>query len=203
MKQLVKTNTRGNNILDLIITNIPQYYQKDSLQSFPPFGLSDHNVLLLVLKDRPTSANRRKTILKRNLSVARKNELGRYLSSINGDIIDLGKTCDEKLSLLEDIIKIGLDFIMPFEKVMSHPKNAPWVTPNFVYLIKHRQKAFNDQDSASFRRYRNLVNQERKKSRINYFSSNVENLKNAKPSAWWKELKKLSGMQTPYAIWEI
>lgn len=197
MKQLVKINTRGNNILDLIITNIPQYYEKDNLQSFPPFGLSDHNVLLLTPKDRPTSANRRKTILKRNLSVARKNELGRYLSSINWDIIDSGKTCEEKLSFLEDIIKIGLDFIMPIDKVKVHPKNAPWVTPNFVYLIKCRQKAFTDQDNTSFRHYRNLVNQERKKLRGNYFSCKVENLKNAKPSAWWKELKQLSGMQTP------
>ena len=98
MKQLVKTNTRGNNILDLIITNIPQYYRKENLQSFPPFGLSDHNVLLLTPKNRPTSPNRRKIIMKRNVSVARKNELGRYLSSINWDIVDSGKTCEEKLS---------------------------------------------------------------------------------------------------------
>ena len=67
-------------------------------------------------------------------------------------------------------MKIGLDFITPFEKVKSHPKNAPWVTPNFVYPIKCRQTAFNDQDRASFRHYRNLVNQERKKLRSNYFS---------------------------------
>ena len=122
--------------------------------------------------------------MKRNVSVARKNEHGRYLSSINWDIVDSGKTCEEKLSLLEDLIKIGLDFIMPFEKVKSHPKNAPWVTPNFVYLIKCRQKAFKNRESASFRQYRNLVNQERKELRSNYYSTKVKNLKNAKPSAW-------------------
>ncbi len=60
---------------------------------------------------------------------------------------------------------------MPINKVKVHPKNAPWVTPNFAYLIKRRQKAFKD--------YRNLVNQERKKLRGNYFSCKVENLKEA------------------------
>ena len=147
MKQLIKTNIRGNNILDLIITNIPQYYQKENLQTSPPFGLSDRNVLLLTPKNRPTSPNRWKIIMKRNVSVARKNELGRYLSLINWVIVDSGKTSKEKLSLLKDLVKIELDFIMPFEKVKSHSKNAPWVTPNFVYLIKCRQKAFKSKDS--------------------------------------------------------
>ena len=38
MKQLVKTNTRDNNILDLIITNIPQYYQKEIYNLSPLLG---------------------------------------------------------------------------------------------------------------------------------------------------------------------
>ena len=41
------------------------------------------------------------------------------------------------------------------------------------------------------------MNRERKKLRSNHFFIKVENLKNAKPSAWWKELKNLSGMQIP------
>ncbi len=40
LKQIVKFPTRGNNTLDLILTNMKDFY--DSPISLPPFGLSDH-----------------------------------------------------------------------------------------------------------------------------------------------------------------
>jgi hypothetical protein len=52
MKQLVYLHTRGDQTLDLIVTNLNKLYDKNSLSSFPPFGLSDHNVLLLNPKER-------------------------------------------------------------------------------------------------------------------------------------------------------
>ena len=47
IKQLVRIPTRGNNILDLIITNMHQAYDCNSVCTIPPFGLSDHNGVLL------------------------------------------------------------------------------------------------------------------------------------------------------------
>ena len=49
IKQLVHTPTRGNNILDLIINNMYQIYDHNSVQSIPPFGLSDHNGVFLLI----------------------------------------------------------------------------------------------------------------------------------------------------------
>jgi exonuclease III len=42
MKQLIRSPTRGDRILDLVLTNLPQIYDKNSVQILPPFGLSDH-----------------------------------------------------------------------------------------------------------------------------------------------------------------
>jgi hypothetical protein len=42
MKQLIRSPTRGDRILDLVLTNLPQIYGKNSVQILPPFGLSDH-----------------------------------------------------------------------------------------------------------------------------------------------------------------
>ena len=53
LKQLVNFPTRGERTLDLIITNMPHLYEKNMVQSFPFFGLSDHSVLLLQPKTRP------------------------------------------------------------------------------------------------------------------------------------------------------
>lgn len=66
----------------------------------------------------------------------------------------------------------------------------------FINLIKRRQQAFAQKHMTVYRYYRNLVNRERKRLRSHYFSSKVGQLKNTKASAWWHELKKISGMQS-------
>ena len=45
LKQLVKSATRGQAILDLILTNMAQFFSSPEIN--PPFGLSDHNTILL------------------------------------------------------------------------------------------------------------------------------------------------------------
>ena len=47
LKQLVDKPTRGDQILDLVLTNLPQLYDSNAVQTFPPFGMSDHNVVLV------------------------------------------------------------------------------------------------------------------------------------------------------------
>ena len=41
---------------------------------------------------------------------------------------------------------------------------------------------------------RNCVNRERKICRAKYYEAKVSHLRECKPSVWWKEVKKLSGM---------
>ena len=47
LKKLVDKPTRGDQILDSVISNLPQLYDANSLQALPPFGLSDHKVVLV------------------------------------------------------------------------------------------------------------------------------------------------------------
>ena len=47
MKQLVRFPTRGDQILDLVLTNLPQTCDKNGVEILLPLGLSDHNVVLL------------------------------------------------------------------------------------------------------------------------------------------------------------
>ena len=50
--QLVRFPTRGDQILGLVLTNLPQMYDKNGVEILPPFGLFDHNVILLHPKVR-------------------------------------------------------------------------------------------------------------------------------------------------------
>ena len=76
VKQLVLLPTRTERILDLIITNIPQFYGKDTLLTYPPFGLSDHNVAALHAKERLPNTLCLPTVTKRDTRLGKNNELG-------------------------------------------------------------------------------------------------------------------------------
>ena len=45
---------------------------------------------------------------------------------------------------------------------------------------------------------RNCVNRERKKCRSKYYEAKVKHLKSCKSSDWWREVKKLSGMNSAF-----
>ena len=194
LKQLVRGPTRGERTLDLIITNMPQLYDKNLLQSFPPFGLSDHSVLLLQPKPRTVQSRSRRSVTRRDTRLSRRHELGRYLSSIDWSFLDSVTGCESKFQLFLDLVKTGLDTIMPLKPVKLHVNDAPWISPEFKTLIKLRQKAYAQGDQDRFRQLRHVVNRERKVLRSRYYTSRVANLKNTKPSQWWNEVKKISGM---------
>ena len=86
--------TRGDRALDLIITNMPQFSKEEFLQIFPPFGLSDHSVVLLepILKSKRATSIRR-LITRRDTGSSRKCELGRYLGSIDWSVLDSDTNC--------------------------------------------------------------------------------------------------------------
>ena len=95
LKQFVDQPTRGDQTLDLVLTNFPQLY--DSLQILPPFGLSEHSVVILRPKYRCTgNGPSRKLITRRDTCMSRKMELGRYLCAIDWSPVELAVSCDEK-----------------------------------------------------------------------------------------------------------
>ena len=61
-------------------------------------------------------------------------------------------------------------------------------------MIKRRQCALAKGNMDTFRMLRNCVNRERKICRAKYYEAKVSHLRECKPSVWWKEVKKLSGM---------
>ncbi|CAH3026035.1 unnamed protein product, partial [Porites evermanni] len=77
-----------------------------------------------------------------------------------------------------------------------HSRDPPWVNPALKDLIRRRQRARAENHQPMFRFLRNRVNRERKFCRQRYYDSKVSQLKECKPSAWWKEVKKLSSMSS-------
>ena len=57
LKQFVKVSTRNNATLDLLLTNLHGHY--DLPRGFPPFGLSDHNTIVVTPKIKDCNANKK------------------------------------------------------------------------------------------------------------------------------------------------
>ena len=72
------------------------------------------------------------------------------------------------------------------------------MTPELSSLIKQRQKALKQGNALQFKYLRNRVNRKRKSCRAKYYAKSVQHLKQCTPSAWWDEVKKLSGRKSVY-----
>ena len=62
-------------------------------------------------------------------------------------------------------------------------------------MIRERQRALARGEAAKFCHLQNSVNRLRKSCQAKYYAANVEQLRDYKPRRWWKEVKKLAGMQ--------
>jgi hypothetical protein len=87
---------------------------------------------------------------------------------------------------------------MPLQTRTVISNEPVWIASSLKDLIGKRQKALNSGSFQEFKRLRNCVNRERKKCRSKYYEAKVKHLKSCKSSVWWREVKKLSGMNSAF-----
>lgn len=127
LKQILHFPTRGRRTLDLILTNISEYYQAPIERL--PFGLSDHATIELQPKERAHMKQPTITIKARDLRPSKRQAMGTYLEAVDVCTMTSAlETCTEKVSLLEQIITTGLDRILPIQSRRMHSTEPPWIT---------------------------------------------------------------------------
>ena len=177
------------------MTNLNTFY-KDPIQR-PSHGLSDHLSVEVQPRDRSHLPKQRRTIKSRNLKPSNRLAMRTYLQNvdINAQIGSV-HTGVEKVSDLELIFQVGMDFVMPLRSKTIYSGEPPWINTKLKDLIKRRQRALAQGNLTLFRFLRNRVNRERKVCRTRYYDTKVAYLKDCKPSLWWREVKKLSGLSS-------
>ena len=194
LKQLVSFPTRGERTLDVILTNISQFFVNP--EKMAPFGLSDHFTISLFPKIRNINTNRPRVVKSRDIRPSNKMALGRVLSTIDWSCLDLINSCEGKVDFFNQIVSDSLNLIMPIKTRTIHNNDAPWMSDKLKRSIKNRQRALQSGNSIEFKYYRNVVNMERKKCKSSYYDCKIKNLKHVKPKNWWSAVKKISGMDT-------
>ena len=160
LKQLVKFATRGERTLDVILTNLSKFYGNP--QKLALFGLSDHCTIKVLPRTKSTTENMFKLIRSRDLRQSDKNAVDRTLSAVDWSCLDNVVTCEEKVSIFNEIVVNTISTIVPITAKNIHINDASWMTTKLRGLIKKRQKAFNNGNQTVFKYYPNKVNLERK-----------------------------------------
>ena len=152
LKQLVNFPTRGINMLDPVFTNLSDYY--DSPIQRPSFELSDHFSVELPLK-RSKQPNAKITVKSRDLCTSNRLAMRTYLEEVDlKTLLDSKNTCEEKVEMLEMIVKTGMDILAPKKAKTIHSHEPPWMNSKLKQLIAKRQRALAGGDLDQYRNLR-------------------------------------------------
>ena len=135
LKQIVHFPTRGQNTLDKILTNLQDYY--DTPVERPAFGLSDHSSVEVQPKQRVKTLQTIQTVISRDLRPSNHVAMQIYLYEVEVTaMIRATTTCKGKVSMLQTIIKTGLDSVLPMKPKIVHRTEPPWINSTLKTLIR-------------------------------------------------------------------
>ena len=183
LSQIVKFPTRGPSSLDLILTNMKQFY--DELSKRPPFGLSDHVSIEVQPLKRSANQTDKFYTISRDLRPTKRLLMRKYLEEVDiQSLINMQPSCKTKVDMFESIINHGLDTLLPLKSKVNISNDPPWISQSLRKLIKRRQVALARGNQTLFKSLRNQVNRERKSCRQRFYSSKVEHLKTCSQAEW-------------------
>ena len=131
LKQIVHFPTRGQNTLNKILTNLQDYY--NTPVEHPAFGLSDQRVKI---------SQTIQTVISRDFRPSNHVAMKTYLYEVDVTaMIRAMTTCEQKVSMLQTIIKTGLDSILPMKPKIVLRTEPPWINSTLKTLIRKRQVA--------------------------------------------------------------
>ncbi|XP_035688786.1 uncharacterized protein LOC118424344 [Branchiostoma floridae] len=192
LQQVVEAPTRGEAVLDLILTNVSSFYE--SPVTAPPIGRSDHVCVIMPGKHRQTSNTVHKKVV-RPMRDSDSRAFGSWITTHSWDEVLLATSAESKCDAFYSTLKCAVDKYFPTKVVRLHCRDKPWVTPCIKALIEKRQKAFHKGNTSAWKRYRNRVIREISTAKRNHYRDKVEHLKTADPKEWYRNIKDMTGIR--------
>ena len=184
--QVVDKPTRGNAILDKIVTNISKHYERPD--TFPPLGLSDHNMVLWKPHPRMVKQNAAVEMAIRPMKASCMREFGQWITIYDWSEVYSVKDPQSKCDVMYKTLYKAIDNHFPKRKVKMHPEDKPWITDDIKALIDKRQQMFAS-GNRRWKSVRNLIIRKIAVAKKNYYHDRIQNLKTDNPAAWYREIK--------------
>lgn len=189
VEQIVNFPTRGDNKLDLIFTDIPEYI-KSGCNSLPPILTNDH-VAIHVSSTNRIHTPKYRTIKKRIVTPASKVAVTAELCSHNWENLYAARTADEKVYILHNDINSILDKHCPYRSVRV-PQGKPVITTPLIRKLSRAKKRAHSKNSPSWKAISKVLSIKLKEQLANQTSDNVNNAIHGSKN-WWMNVKDLIG----------
>ena len=182
LKKSVKAPTRGENILDQILTNMLAPY--NDVQHLPPIGRSNHQCLLFT----PKFKEKFKPISREVRQIKRSglNELG-----LHWETVFCAEEVDGKVNAFTKLIVNMLDELLPKRTVRIHPCDKPWMTSSIKLKTKAIQKAYTSGDKEMYKLLCEKLTSLISKAKENYYQRKTEAMRETNTAKWYKTTYQL------------
>ena len=185
LTERVNFSTRGDAVLDQIITDIREY--KDA-QELPPITQEkvDHCAILLtgVQQEVPKYT----TVQKRKLNSETRQNIALDIAKENWSSVLQAETTDEKVNQLHETVNQILDKNCPLKSVKVRKDTPPWITDAIRKTLKARDKAYK-KGCPSYKFLRSLATKMIRTQKQRYVRYQLNECTESK--TWWKNIKKL------------
>ena len=195
IRQIVNFPTHGNNILDIILTDLEEYY--NSPQPLAPFGRSNHLSILWTPKPSVSHKIEVATKIYRPLKQSSILAFGNWLVHYPWAEVLTVEDVEEKWENYITTITASYHHFFPEKSLRQHPADLPWITDKIKRLINQRNHAHRTGNTDLYRPLRNKVIREIKFAKSNFYPNKLQELKTTDQSKWYGKIKELCGLNKP------
>ena len=193
LKQIVHSPTRNEVTLDLIFTNIKDYYSEPLISA--PLGTSDHaSVKLKSMAGNHVNSTSKRKVKVRPIKESNVTSFRSYLSNYDWNNILSILSLVEKVDQFTDMLANAIDYFFPLKTVKFGNDNKPFITGRIKYLISKRDQAYKSKKKCCYKYCRNKVTYEIKKEKKNFYN---ERVKVGNTKQWWKNVKQTCNLKCP------
>ena len=200
LRQIVDQNTRGEKILDIIITNVPQLYNTPVI--VPPVPCddpssgapSDHSVPVCYPHTDPQRppARNYKTITYRPLSDTSVAQFGQWITAQDFSDIDDTLASNQFAQKLEDILVSKLNEYCPQKTVRLGSQDKPLVNKEIKQISRQKQREWvKNGKTEKYKQLSRRFEAKYKTAAEHYMRQKIDSLKESKPGKAFKILKDM------------
>ena len=187
--QLVKSSTRGNNILDVFVTNAPHYWREIKVKK--SLVRTDHN--MIIAYSRNIIKAKRTNSFFRDVREHRKLNMLKELENVDwSKITEYDQAPDEMIKQLYESLWPRFENNFPPIKVRTSSRDPPFMSPLVKHLLKKRKKAVGVRDEESTFRLQNQINTLIRANQLNAVQNENQNHKTG-TKKWWNNVNNITG----------
>ena len=192
LKQIVRSPTRNEATLDLIFTNIQDFYSEPSISA--PLGTSDHACVKLQSLNEVYVGNLKRKVKVRPIKDSSLTSFRSWLSNFDWSNVCSITALDEKVDEFTNILTNAIEAFFP-TKLIKFCNDKPFITGRIKYLISKRDQAYKKKNQSCYKHYRNKVAYEIKKEKYNFYDSKVKAINTKNSKQWWKTVKQICNLK--------